>query len=112
MVPLILEPLLLKGNDENVVVITLQNKVFHNIFSLMKELSNVVITLQNNRLQLLKPTATVVITLQNKVFHNMAKIFDYYVDVVITLQNKVFHNLMETYPNGTYLKLRCNSPSK
>lgn len=30
MVPLILEPLLLKGNDENGVVIILQNKVFHN----------------------------------------------------------------------------------
>ena len=30
MVPLILEPLLLRGNDENGVVITLQNKVFHN----------------------------------------------------------------------------------
>lgn len=30
MVPLILEPLLLRGNDENIVVITFQNKVFHN----------------------------------------------------------------------------------
>ena len=30
MVPLILEPLLLKGNDDFVVVITFQNKVFHN----------------------------------------------------------------------------------
>ena len=30
MVHLILEPLLLRRNDENVVVITLQNKVFHN----------------------------------------------------------------------------------
>ena len=52
MVPLILEPLLLKGNDENIVVITFQNKVFHNFV----------------RLQHFNPF--VVITFQNKVFHN------------------------------------------
>lgn len=52
MVPLILEPLLLKGNDDFVVVITFQNKVFHNHCSgtYLKNL--------------------VVITLQDKVFHN------------------------------------------
>ena len=52
MVPLILEPLLLKGNDENVVVITFQDKVFHN--DAVKAIIYLV----------------VVITFQNKVFHN------------------------------------------
>ena len=52
MVPLILEPLLLRGNDENLVVITLQNKVFH------------------NKTVVDKYELAVVITLQNKVFHN------------------------------------------
>lgn len=52
MAPLILEPLLLRRNDENVVVITLQNKVFHNT-----KMNCVVMVL-------------VVITFQNKVFHN------------------------------------------
>lgn len=53
MVPLILEPLLLRGNDDFVVVITLQNRAFHNFV----------------RLQHFNPF--VVITLQNKVFHNI-----------------------------------------
>ena len=52
MVPLILEPLLLRGNDDFVVVITFQNKVFHNL-SFKCNLQTLV-----------------VITLQNKVFHN------------------------------------------
>ena len=56
MVPLILEPLLLKGNDDFVVVITFQNKVFHNQFVGIDKKFNVVITLQN------------------KVFHNLEKV--------------------------------------
>ena len=74
MVPLILEPLLLKGNDDFFVVITFQNKVFHN-----------------------EPAdgskrKRVVIIFQNKVFHNTKKQFIFKLQVVITLQNKVFHN--------------------
>lgn len=57
MVPLILEPLLLRGNDENLVVITLQNKVFHNSRGYIQ-----------NKIY-------VVITLQNKVFHNKSQKF-------------------------------------
>lgn len=53
MVPLILEPLLLRGNDENIVVITFQDKVFHNAAAFAN------------------PSFAVVITLQNKVFHNI-----------------------------------------
>ena len=74
MVPLILEPLLLRGNDENLVVITLQNKVFH------------------NKTVVDKYELAVVITLQNKVFHNIPLRSWRTVRVVITLQNKVFHN--------------------
>ena len=74
MVPLILEPLLLKGNDDFVVVITFQNKVFHN-----------------------EPAdgskrKRVVIIFQNKVFHNLHLCMVRDGLVVITLQNKVFHN--------------------
>lgn len=74
MVPLILEPLLLKGNDENIVVITFQNKVFHNVKTFNE--------------MFLK----VVITLQNRAFHNFVRLQHFNPFVVITLQNKVFHN--------------------
>ena len=74
MVPFILEPLLLRGNDENIVVITFQDKVFHNMC---------VVNF---------PLLYVVITLQDKVFHNLTCVYFLKHHVVITLQNKVFHN--------------------
>ena len=47
MVPLILEPLLLRGNDDFVVVITFQNEVFHNDRGYLVQVLYVVITFQN-----------------------------------------------------------------
>ena len=47
MVPLILEPLLLKGNDDFVVVITFQNKVSHNEPADGSKRKRVVIIFQN-----------------------------------------------------------------
>ena len=59
------------------VVITLQNKVFH-----------------NNNIKVID-MFRVVITLQNKVFHNLQYFQQERNFVVITLQNKVFHNLTD-----------------
>ena len=58
----------------NVVVITFQNKVFHNSYKFETKANVVVITFQNkvfhNTFVALKDEESVVITFQNKVFHN------------------------------------------